>query len=267
MKFVELAPPAPLRPYVRLIWCLEIDTPGEFGPPERIAPDGIVELVFHYGDEMSLRFAGDDFAPQPRSSLVGQTRRYLEIHPRRATGLVSVRFRPWGALHFLGMPVSELADRVVPAGDVWGPAAVELEERLAAAGGLDERVAHIRRFLLDRLRPRREGEVAEAVRTVWRHRGHVRASRLYRELGVSPRTAQRIFRAAVGMPPKSYARLVRFLHACSVLRESDCSSLTEVGYACGYYDQAHFIADFKALSGMTPGAFVDGRALSFLSVE
>ncbi|HSR42398.1 MAG TPA: helix-turn-helix transcriptional regulator [Longimicrobiales bacterium] len=267
MKYLELPPPRPLRPYVRLIWCLELDTPGEFGPPERIAPDGIVELVFHYRDEISVRFAGEEFGPQPRSSLVCQTRRYVEICPRRATGLVSVRFRPWGALHFLPMPVSELADRVVPAEDVWGRAVLDLEERLAAARGLEERVSWVQRFLLERLRPQRERQVVAAVRAVWRHRGDVRATELSRELGVSTRTAQRLFQAAVGMPPKSYSRLVRFLHACAVLRGGDWSSLTDVGYACGYYDQAHFIADFKDLAGMTPGELVDARAFSFLSLE
>jgi len=267
VTFVELEPSPPLRPYVRLIWCLELDTPGEFGPPERIAPDGIVELVFHYRDEISVRFADREFAPQPRSSLVCQTRRYVEISPRRKTGLVSVRFRPGGALHFLPMPVSELADRVIPAEDVWGRGVLELEERLAVARSLDERVSWVQRFLLERLRPRREKQVAAAVRAVWRHRGNVRATELARELGVSTRTAQRLFQAAVGMPPKSYSRLVRFLHACSVLRGGGWTSLTDVGYGCGYYDQAHFIADCRDFAGMTPGELVDARAFSFLSLE
>lgn len=79
------------------MWCLELDTPDEFGPPERIAPDGILEMVFHYRVSMAVRFAQEPFARQARSSVVSQTRRFLEIQPGGPTGLISVRFNPWGA--------------------------------------------------------------------------------------------------------------------------------------------------------------------------
>jgi AraC-like DNA-binding protein len=69
------------------------------------------------------------------------------------------------------------------------------------------------------------------------------------------------------MPPKSYARLTRFLHACSVLQLPGRTSLTQVGCECGYYDQAHFIGDFKAYAGMSPGEFAGTRGFSFLPIE
>jgi AraC-like DNA-binding protein len=267
MKYIELPPLPALRAYVHLIWCLEFDTATEFGPPERIAPDGIVEFVFHYRGKMAVRFAGEGFAPLPRSSIVCQTRRYVEMFAPGTVGFVSVRFRPWGALHFLGAPVSELADQVVAAEDVWGGIVGELEEQLSGAAALNERVALVEQFLLGRLCQHRKNQVETAVRAVWRHKGDIRVVGLCRELGISERTAQRVFRTAVGMSPKSYARLARFLHACSVLRRPGLSSLTEAGYECGYYDQAHFIGDFKAYSGMTPGEFVAARAFSFLTIE
>ena len=119
---------------MQLIWCLELDARDEFGPPERIAPDGIVEIVFHYRDPVAVRMAGESFKRQPRASAVIQTRRFLEFHPLGATGIVSIRLRPWGACQFLRVPLSELADRVVSAEDLWGSMA-ELREHL----GLGER--------------------------------------------------------------------------------------------------------------------------------
>ncbi len=267
MRYIEVSPPPTLRPYVQLIWCLELDTPTEFGPPERIAPDGIAELVFHYRGRMTVRFAGEDFVPQPASSIVCQTHRYVEILPHGTMGFISVRFRPWGALHFLGAPLAELADQIVPAGDIWGPCVSDLEEQLAGAIDLDNRVSLVEQFLLSQLRQHRKHEVETAVRAVWRHKGNVRLAELCRELGISDRTAQRVFNAAVGMPPKSYARLTRFLHACSVLLRPGWTSLTEVAYQCGYYDQAHFIGDFKAYAGMAPGEFPGARGFSFLPIE
>ena len=266
MKYLEIPPPPRLRPYIQLIWCLELDVPGEFGPPERIAPDGILELVFHYRDPLRLRYAGEAFAPQPRSSVVSQTRRFIEIAPRGSVGFISVRFWPWGAYHFLREPLSDLADRLVPAEELWGASVLELEERLAAAPSVSPRFALVEQFLLRRLERHGKAGVEEAVRAVWNRRGSVRVAELCGELGLSERTLQRTFAAALGVPPRSYARLARFLHACSVLRKGGWNTLTEVGADCGYYDQAHFIGDFKALAGLTPGEFLAAPDVSFLEL-
>ncbi len=267
MKYLELAPSPALRPYARLLWCLELETPVEFGPPERIAPDGIVELVFHYRVPMAIRFAQEPFALQARSSVVTQTRRFLEIQPGGPTGLISVRFNPWGAYHFFEPPVSELADQVISAEDLWGGVVRELEDRLAEAGSLRERVTLVERFLLGQLEQHQKPNVESLVRGVWKRKGHVKVAALCQEFGLGERTLQRTFRNAIGMPPKGFARLTRFLHACAVLRQPRQTSLTQVAYDCSYYDQAHFIDDFKDLSGVTPGQFLSSGNISFLAID
>ena len=108
MRSYELIPCEPLRPYVRLIWLLELDDPAAFGPPERITPDGVLEAVFHYRTPVACRYDGEAFSTQPRSVAVSQTRRFVEIQPRGPVGLISVRFQPWGAYHFFPLPISEL---------------------------------------------------------------------------------------------------------------------------------------------------------------
>ena len=267
MHYLELLPCAALRPYVRLIWALEIDPTSGFGPPERITPDGLLEVVFHYRTPMACRYDGESFTPQPRSVAVSQTRRYLEIEPRGPVGLVSVRFHPWGAHHFLPLPVAEIADLQVDVEHLWGRAANELEERLAAAGGGAERISLIEHFLLARLRNHHKADVEPLVRAVWKRKGQVAVRQLCRDLGVGERWLQRTFAAALGTTPKGFARVSRFLHACSLLRDGTEPSLADVGLACGYYDQSHFIADFKAFSGMTPTAFLRTANVSFLEID
>jgi AraC-like DNA-binding protein len=264
MTNLEVLPCAQLRPYVQLIWCFELESPIELGPPERIAPDGVVELVFHYRDPVAVRFAGEEFAAQPRSSVVTLTRRFAEICPRGSTGFLSVRFRPWGAHHFLRLPVSELADRLVSAEDLWGGACRELEERLAAATSIGDRVALVEDFLVARLQTDRKPEVEPLVRAVWRRGGDVRVAELCAELGLTERALERTFATAVGMAPRSFIRLSRFLHACARLRSGAWTSLTGLAHDCGYYDQAHFIADVKAFSGMTPRELVAAPVFAFL---
>lgn len=267
MRHLEILPCPQLAPFVRLFWLLELDHPADFGPPERIAPDGVLEVVFHYRTPFDCRYAGEDFAPQPRSVAVSQTRRYVEIRPSGAVGMISIRFQPWGACHFFRPPLSELADVQRPAELLWGKDVFELEERLAEASGDTQRVALVEGFLLARLRRFEKTDVEPVVRAIWRRRGRVAVAGLCRHLGVGERRLQRACHRALGTTPKGFARLSRFLHACHVLRAGLEPSLTDAALACGYYDQSHFIADFKAFSGMTPRAFLAATAVSYLEID
>lgn len=265
MRSVTFLPRPALRPYVQLLWGFEADGPPTVAP-ERIVPDGIVEWVVHFRGATTARFAEEPFSPLPGSALVCQGTRYLDVRPGASVGFVSVRFYPWGAMHFFDLPVDELSNRIVPAESVWPREGAALAERVAEAPRLRERAELIESYLLERLGRFRKRDVQEAVSAVWRTGGSSRVPALCQELGVSERTALRIFRRSVGMPPKRYARLVRFLTACSMIRRTEWLSLGEIGYRCGYYDQAHFDADFKSFSGMSPSEFVVSMRVSFLEI-
>lgn len=267
MRSRELTPCEPLRPYVRLFWLLELDEPASFGAPQRISPDGLLELVFHYRTPFACSYDGGAFERQPRSVAVSQTRRFLEIRPEGASGFVSVRFHPWGAHHFFDLPVSEIADRQVPAELLWGRAALELEERLAEAGSDRARIALVEQFLIAQLHRHHKTDVEPLVRAVWSRRGRLRVPELARELGFGERRLRLTFEDALGTTPKRYARLVRFLHACSLLRQGRGLGLAEVGLACGYYDQSHFTAEFQAFSGLTPGRFLERANVAFRELD
>lgn len=267
MRFFELAPCWPLRPYVRLIWVLEVDQADSFGSPERVLPDGLVEVVFHWRTPLVCRYDGEEFTRQPRSIAVSQTRRFVEFRPQGACGFISARFHPWGACHFLGLPLSELADCQVDAEILWGQAARDLEERLAEASAYRQRVRLLEQFLLAQLHRHHKDEVEPLVREVYRHKGHLKIPHLCRHLGFSERGLERTFSAALGMTPKRFARLTRFLHSCRMVRDRRHTALTEIALDCGYYDQSHFNAEFKAFSGLTPRRFRAAQNVSFLEID
>ena len=191
----------------------------------------------------------------------------MEIMPAGPTGLISVRFSPWGAYHFFRSPVSELADRAVAADQLWGNSVHLLEQRIGEADSLKARVALVERFLLNQLQRHQKVDIEGLVHAIWSRRGQVRVAQMCREIGVSERQRQRIFKTAIGMPPKAFARLSRFLHSCAVLRAGSWTTLTEVSHNCGYYDQAHFIADFQDFAGMTPRRFLANSNFSFLDLS
>ncbi len=267
MRYEEFPIDPRLAPYVRLIWQLEIDRPADFGAPERVMPDGIVEIVFPYRAAFDLRFAGEPFRTQAESFAISQTKRFVEIRPEQPAGFLSVRFHPWGAYHFFDLPVSAFADRAIGITELWGAEATEIDERLASAASTDHRVALVQRFLLRHLHQHAKRDVRPVVSAVWAGRGQRSIADLCRETGVTERTLERTFRSALGVSPKQFARLTRFLCACDQLKQGGWTTLGEVAHAVGYYDQSHFNAEFKGFAGVCPTGFLKHEHVAYLDVD
>jgi len=231
VEYSELIPGSPLRDHVRCIWTMR----GEGGGLERILPDGTCEIVINRGDP--FRHEG---RVQPRTMVVGQMARFMEIEPTGAVDLIGIRFRPGGLYPFLGAPMSELTGTWADLRDVDRA----LRRDLEGARGPEE-------ALLARLRP---GNAAVAAAVARIERGEQRIDRVAKDLDLHPRRLERMFAREVGLPPKTLARIVRFQ---GVLRGS--GDWTAIAQACGYYDQAHLIRDFKEFAGESPTAYLARR--------
>jgi len=259
----EFRPDPRLAGDVKLIWTLELDVPPGIVSIERILPDGLVEAVFHFGEPYLMRHDGDPFRRQPSSFAVSQTKRFLEIRPAGCSGFIAIRFYPWGARRFFRLPLSDFADRHIPAEQLWGSAAEELQERVAAASSSEERVARVEAFLLERFDDSPRDVVDRGLRLIWAHRGQLNVRALCTRLGVGERLLERRFRASTGASPKRMIRIARFLGVCRELRRQP-ENLADLAHGAGYHDQAHFIKECRAFSGLTPGQLVHRQALSFL---
>src|SRR5262249_34682203 len=141
-----------LAQFVKCVWSLEGKEPINHAPRERILPDGCVELVFHFCDPFrSHSPSGCCTSLQPRSFVVGQMRRFLEIEPAGRIGFVAVRFFARGAYLFFDRPMSEMAAGVIDLESLWKQRAPEWNEQIALAVGMPARVQLIEHLLLDLL--------------------------------------------------------------------------------------------------------------------
>ena len=256
-RYSEYAVHEALAPFVKCIWSLESNGPVYDAPRERILPDSCVELVIHFEDPFRTHFAEGGTALQPRSFVVGQMRRFLEIEPTGRTGFIAVRFHAHGAYRFLSQSLREIADGVVDLRNVWKRSGDECTERVASARGPRDRLRVLQDSLLQSLRDndRHDRTVDRCLEQINSTRGQVSIAQLAGELGISNRQLGRRFENAVGFSPKEFARLSRFLHAVRALSERTQNTLTETALECGYFDQAHFNHEFREFAGMTPGQF------------
>jgi len=183
------------------------------------------------------------------------TRPAITWHPGEQTG-VQLYVAPPAARMLLGVPLGELAHRAVDLEALLGRTARELPERLAGLPTWPERFA-----LMDAVVARRLAAAAPPPPTVlhaWSRlvatQGRARIGLLAAETGVSARHLGARLRDELGLPPKQYARVVRFAHAAAALRAG--AAPAAVAARAGYADQAHLTREVRALAGTTPGALV-----------
>jgi AraC-like DNA-binding protein len=172
---------------------------------------------------------------------------------------IQIDLSPMAAGMVLGVPMHELAHRVVALDDVLGPG---LADRLHDASSWDARFDLLDTLLAGRIEAASQVP-PPSLEWAWRRltasRGRVAVGALAAEIGCSPRYLTLQFRDHLGMPPKALARVLRFQHALQRLQDDDGARFAEIAEDCGYYDQAHMSRDFKAFAGAPPTDFLARR--------
>jgi methylphosphotriester-DNA--protein-cysteine methyltransferase len=203
-------------------------------------------------------------------ALCGQTRGAILCGPRSAYSVIDTasqlsvfgfQFKAGGLLPFLRMPLDELRNQEIGLDCVWGRAADGLRDQLLSAPTAAARFAAAERFLAGRaVRPmERHRAVAFAVREIGRDPGCA-VSGIVDRTGMAWRRFGEVFRNEIGLPPKAFARVARFQGAVRAIGGADSGiDWARLALECGYYDQGHFIHDFREFSGLTPAAYAKAR--------
>jgi AraC-like DNA-binding protein len=256
MVYQEYPIAEPLKPYVKVIWSMESDE--SWAPPMRILPDSCVELVIHFNKPYKTTFNNNKSEIQPQSFVVAQMKNFIEIEPHGKIGMISVRFSAQGAYHFFGMPMKEIANGIVDLKLVWNNLAKEIEDRIVTCNDTNERNHIIQHYLLIQLSKNGKSDATldHSLFLIHSAHGQIRADAIAAKLGMSNRQLVRKFSNSIGLSPKEFSRIIKFISSLNYLKTNRDTNLAEAAYSCGYYDQAHFIHDFKGYSGLTPSQFL-----------
>jgi AraC-like DNA-binding protein len=238
----EYRPSARLAKLVECFWTHE--TVGK--TVHRVLPDGCVDLLFtQTGAVQELIVVGT------------MTRAKLFDLPKAR--FIGVRFRPGTSFLFVPVPGPELVDQRIPLREIWGPKANQLHEQLGACS-VSQFIAQIETQLIARLyaQPERQPLLNSTQRILsWaeQQHGNVRIDDLAGLAGLSSRQLRRVCLELTGLTPKHLCRAIRFRKAATQLMSDGGLGSATIALDLGYYDQAHFINEFHALSGLTPSQY------------
>jgi AraC-like DNA-binding protein len=230
---------------------------------ERCLPNGQMAIVINLGHDtlrVSHREHTDQFRSFHGSVLNGAFSEFSVIDTTTLVTTISICFKPGGARLFLPMPVTELTNQAVDLTTLWGAAASDLREQLLAVQTNNERERILERFLLERMTWEQKPHPATTFALAsFQARQRRSISEVTEQLGMSPKRFIHLFEEAVGLTPKVFCRVLRFQEVLSLIEQGTQTSWTDLALACGYFDQAHFIHDFQAFSGLTPQAYLAQR--------
>lgn len=242
-----------LQPYIKLICTMDCDD-GTDTSHVRVLPDTCVELFVNY-TSTPIAIIGDEL--YKRSIISFRMSRPMDIQMRKGAGCLAICFYPGMAYKFFHLPMQMLTDTNAALSDVWSKLAEEIEDKLAAARNNDTRVFIVQNYLLRQLtRGKNDLQVACCLQQVQNTTGLVSVSKLSNDTGISQRHLSRKFQQYIGLSPKEYLRVYRFIQSLTHIKKHPVLSLTEIAYKSGYYDQAHFNRDYKTYTGCTPAELV-----------
>jgi AraC-like DNA-binding protein len=245
-------PRSPLNDYIKTLWWHEI--PSYHGR-ELILPSPYIELIVNLGEPHKVFLDEElrEFDWQPDAWLAGMQTHYLAIESS-TSHMIGARFRPGGAHAFLEQPVSALTDRVAPLSELWPDAAPVLLASMRAAASSEARFQIFEDFLMSKLRAPSPSFalVSAAIERLQASRGQAAIQDVSTDLGVSQKHLGEEFRSLVGVRPKQYARMLRFSTALAELDPSKPVEWNQLAHKAEFYDQPHFINEFKAFTGLTP---------------
>lgn len=257
MQFELRTPPYPLNQFVESVLFYEHYTPAH--QIERLLPDGSLNLIVELNGVPQHIYDNQLLTPthtHRNAWLSGMHSGYISIDSGKDAAMLIIRFLPQGAHPFLHLPVTELNDQVIEADLVFGQAVHQLREQLLGCPTTDQCFERVYQWLLARLKtdflpPK---AIIHGLQQIHRTPNNLKV--IQNQLGYSQKHLIALFKKYVGFRPKQYQQIARFNLALAQIAQGQKLQLTSLGYDCGYYDQAHFIKEFKKFAGFSPKRFI-----------
>jgi len=193
------------------------------------------------------------------AALYGHQNDFYDIELTGDLSVFSIVFQPQGLMQFFKFPLHEICNQNVPLTHLSGQAGRDLEEKMGEATDFQQRVSIVENFLGNIMQKndadfefQRINRIAELIQNTG---GTITVNQMSSEACLSRKQFERIFAERVGISPKQYLKIIRFQFVLFQKQRNAGLNMTELSCESSYFDQAHFIKDFKSFCGMTPGQY------------
>lgn len=239
--YIEYLPQNGLRDYIYCYWELHTTTPLEQDFVYRVVSDGCIDIFF-------------DLKDTSESFVMGFCRQFTEFDLSQDFHYVGIRFLPTMFPQLFRIDASTLSDSFFPLASILNSCAVYIRTEISRLLPIEQVCESLDQYFLEVLRHSDfddDSRLYDAIESILTHQGVVNVQTDL-STGMSPRQMRRVFHYYIGTSPKVFTKVVRFQNILRAKPSSQSLKRNKLFYDLGYYDQAHFIKDFKSLYGVTP---------------
>ena len=250
MKFDKYFPIERLKPYIKYFVVSENELENEY----KVFPSSGLVIGFQYKGQLATVKHNTE-SKLATAGITGITDGYKVFKNSADIGTILIYFTEIGFTHFASHPANKLFNLSLSLEDIFDKnSIVEVEERLSVANTDKLRIKMVEQFLVSQLKDNQTDKlIVEAVKLIYQTNGTIRIKELNQKLFISQSPFEKRFRKVVGTTAKKFASIVRFNTVLDNLNET--KTLTEICYENNFFDQPHFIKDFKQFTGDTPENF------------
>jgi len=250
MKFEKHFPTDQLKPYIKYFVVSENELENEY----KVFPSSGLVIGFQYKGQLATIKENKE-SRLSSAGITGIADGYKIFKNSADIGTILVYFTEIGFTHFASHPANELFNLSLSLENVFDRKSVtEVEEKLTIATTDTQRIRAVEQFLVSQLKDIETDKlIVEAVKLIYQSNGTIRIKELNEKLFISQSAFEKRFRKVVGTTAKKFASIVRFNAVLDNLNNT--KSLIEICYENNFFDQAHFIKNFKQFTGDTPENF------------
>jgi len=252
MEFPIILPSEALRPYIKYYW---VCTSDEDVFKESMYPSGHLEFCIDISNGDTTRHFGNQSERMPKLEVLGHITQPTFATVARGTTVLVTRFYPHTSSLFFPHSAFDFNNKSVDLYDILSQVSNDFYSQLMEQPTVEMKVRILEAFLLQRLmKNEKKREKLKLVDRLCRYISSTDSFHregLITESGFSERYIQKAFLEYVGLTPQNYFAVQRFNKALALIQSSS-KPLTSIALECGYYDQAHFIKEFKSYTALTP---------------
>jgi len=253
MKFQRFTPAKILEPFIECFWVAESE--DVIPVVQKIIPDGFPEVIFHCRDAYSIKLH-NKWEIQAKTLVAGQITKHFFLQNAGASAVAGIKFKPAALTHLFGFSMDTLTDRVLSFSELPGSGLHEWSKVTVGCTLHEQILSASENYLAARVSTMAAHTtiIDEAIDLIFESRGAIPIAEICKNLFITERQLQRLFKKYIGLSPKFYTRIIRFNNIFSLLQEGKTSWL-DITYHSGYFDQSHFIRDFKEFTGEDPSKY------------
>jgi len=235
-------PSSEIAAFIKHFWIVTWDLTGQAPYLQEVVPNPCVNIVI-----------------EPHRSAIFGAAKQKYVHQLEGKGCVfGAKFKPGGFYPFIKQPISTLANQPMRIQDVFDVDLLQLEQELLTQAKESDMVRLAEQFIRPRL-PRWDNQIEfinQIIDRVKEDREITKVDEICELFHLNKRTLQRLFDQYVGVSPKWVIQLYRLQNAAETIEHQPHLDWSELSAELGYYDQSHFIKDFRAIIGKTPDEYI-----------